>query len=236
MEVKAKLNIRKISHEKRLQLIEEIIHLRNEKRTFEEIAEKLNFISTKSLRCFCKTNEIGTTYERNCKICGKCFSTNISKKVTCSEMCKNENKAQIMVFKRKKPETFVKCLFCNKEFSKLGNRKKYCSIECSRSFRGNKRNILKRINGECDESITLYEVYRKGNGKCYLCGKKVDWGDKKPSNRTMICGPDYPNIDHVIPLKNGGTHTWDNVKLACKYCNSRKKAMSVNEYMESYPK
>lgn len=32
----------------------------------------------------------------------------------------------------------------------------------------------------------------------------------------------YPSIDHIIPVSHGGTHTWDNVELAHRYCNGVK--------------
>ena len=39
---------------------------------------------------------------------------------------------------------------------------------------------------------------------------------------TFISGNNYPSIDHVIPVSKGGTHTWDNVKLAHRHCNTMK--------------
>ena len=39
---------------------------------------------------------------------------------------------------------------------------------------------------------------------------------------TFIAGKNYPSIDHVNALANGGTHTWDNVRLAHCECNRRK--------------
>ena len=32
-----------------------------------------------------------------------------------------------------------------------------------------------------------------------------------------------PTVDHIIALKNGGTHTWDNVQCAHAICNSNKR-------------
>jgi 5-methylcytosine-specific restriction endonuclease McrA len=38
----------------------------------------------------------------------------------------------------------------------------------------------------------------------------------------FITGDSYPSIDHVRPISKGGSHTWDNVMLAHKGCNSKK--------------
>lgn len=48
-----------------------------------------------------------------------------------------------------------------------------------------------------------------------MCGEKVE-RDKNPYHEH------YPNVEHVIPISKGGTHTWDNVKLAHRKCNWEK--------------
>ncbi|MFV5908625.1 HNH endonuclease [Staphylococcus arlettae] len=44
--------------------------------------------------------------------------------------------------------------------------------------------------------------------------------------------PKYPTIEHVLAIKNGGTHSWDNVKVACRDCNIRKSTTMVEEFMK----
>lgn len=73
-----------------------------------------------------------------------------------------------------------------------------------------------------DHDITIQKLFQRDNGICYLCGKMCDWDDKEIRNETIVCGNQYPSIDHVIPLANGGLHSWDNVKLAHRICNSLK--------------
>ena len=45
-----------------------------------------------------------------------------------------------------------------------------------------------------------------------ICGKQVT---KTRSNTDRA-----PSIDHLIPVSDGGAHTWDNVALAHRTCNS----------------
>jgi len=90
----------------------------------------------------------------------------------------------------------------------------------------NKRNELKRhrkvSNAMVDKDITLARLFQKDHGFCYICGERCDWNDKTEINGTIICGNQYPSIDHVIPLAKGGLHSWKNVKLAHRICNSLK--------------
>lgn len=72
---------------------------------------------------------------------------------------------------------------------------------------------------EYDRNIDLFEVIKKYNGICAICGRPVDVTDKGPG----YIKKDYPTIDHIIPLSKGGTHTWGNVQLAHMICNSIKR-------------
>lgn len=73
-----------------------------------------------------------------------------------------------------------------------------------------------------DKDIDLISLYDRDKGICHLCGAKCDLDDKEEIDGVIICGNSYPSIDHVIPLAKGGVHSWDNVKLAHRICNSIK--------------
>lgn len=75
-----------------------------------------------------------------------------------------------------------------------------------------------------DWNISLKDLYERDQGICYLCGCRCDWRDGQWKDGAFIVGPTYPSIEHVIPLSKGGTHEWNNVKLACWICNTRKGA------------
>ena len=45
----------------------------------------------------------------------------------------------------------------------------------------------------------------------------------------FIAGGRYPSIDHASPVAKGGAHTWDNVRLAHRDCNSVKSDGEVYE-------
>lgn len=39
------------------------------------------------------------------------------------------------------------------------------------------------------------------------------------------------HIDHIVPLCNGGLHTWDNLAITCPECNQSKNSRSVEEFV-----
>lgn len=79
-----------------------------------------------------------------------------------------------------------------------------------------------REGKDFDKGITLDKLYERDHGVCYLCGKVCNWSDCKRINEAFCVGGSYPTVEHIKALANGGTHTWDNVKLACHSCNSKK--------------
>lgn len=74
-----------------------------------------------------------------------------------------------------------------------------------------------------DKSITLKKLYDRDKGVCKICGGLCDYNDYKIVNGITVVGNCYPSIDHIIAISKGGSHTWDNIQLAHKQCNSIKK-------------
>lgn len=59
-----------------------------------------------------------------------------------------------------------------------------------------------------DRSITLKDLHERDEGICQICFE--------------VCNIEDSEIDHVIPISRGGSHTWDNVQLAHGSCNRSK--------------
>lgn len=98
---------------------------------------------------------------------------------------------------------------------------KYCSEKCMKRWTmriKNDRRIKKMQSRKHDTDITLEKLFKRDGGVCYLCGRVCDWKDMVDGN----AGDRYPSIDHVVPISKGGTHTWGNIKLACRKCNWKK--------------
>ena len=131
---------------------------------------------------------------------------------------------------RQKEEQYNKklhpCVVCGE----VTDRPKYCSDRCSNKA-SNKANEIRRRNiikeAMIDNDITLQSLYKRDGGVCYLCGKPCRYDDYVTKDGTFIAGDWYPSIDHVIALANGGEHSWENVRLAHRLCNSRKSDRGI---------
>lgn len=188
-----------------------------------------------------------------CKTCGtvthKSFVSVKHGKATCTECAKRKREAdkkhkQIQRERKRYAEqlerernkwmrlspiqiSFIPCPCCGDYFVPTNGHQIYCSIECANRI-NNARSKDKRIKRMrhvvVDRNITLDRLYKRDNGKCYICGRTCDWDDcHTRKDGTFIANNNYPSIDHVVPLHKGGKHSWSNVRLACRGCNSVKR-------------
>jgi 5-methylcytosine-specific restriction endonuclease McrA len=51
-------------------------------------------------------------------------------------------------------------------------------------------------------------MYERDNGRCGLCGKKVEYMDM--------------DVDHVVPASKGGANVWSNLQISHIRCNRSK--------------
>lgn len=122
------------------------------------------------------------------------------------------------------------CPECGARFRSPYPQQFYCSARCRSRRRGysDHETRAKKFGVRFDRSITLGGLIRRDGLDCYICGKTCDPNDK----RWGSFGPDYPTIDCVTALSNGGSFTWDNVRVACGECNcARKGAKDVSELL-----
>lgn len=144
------------------------------------------------------------------------------------EFEKNEKQRlrEVRKLKKAKQTSFTFCE-CGKI---IPNGTKYCDDCREKHKRISQRQIERRkehkrrtrIGKTFDRGITLEKLYDRDQGICYLCNRTCDWGDFQKINGAFVVGGSYPTVEHLIPLCKGGTHTWNNIKLACHSCNSKK--------------
>jgi 5-methylcytosine-specific restriction endonuclease McrA len=61
--------------------------------------------------------------------------------------------------------------------------------------------------------LTKREILRRDNYTCQYCGQS----------------PAYLTVDHIIPRRLGGKHSWENLVAACPACNHRKGGRTIEQ-------
>jgi 5-methylcytosine-specific restriction endonuclease McrA len=61
--------------------------------------------------------------------------------------------------------------------------------------------------------LSKFEVFNRDKYTCQYCGRQV---------RELT-------LDHVVPRRLGGEHSWENIASACKVCNRRKGGRTPHE-------
>jgi len=61
--------------------------------------------------------------------------------------------------------------------------------------------------------LTKREILRRDDYTCQYCGQQIP----------------YLTIDHVVPRRLGGQHSWDNLVAACPSCNHRKGGRTLEQ-------
>lgn len=139
---------------------------------------------------------------------------------------------RIARFVGRRIKTLRPCTACGTRTIGYGERKRICASckqEKIRQYRKTapSRKAHKRIykarrraieRGLHADQIDPIKVFERDGWRCHLCGCKT------PRHLRGTCEPNAPEMDHVIPLAAGGTHTWGNVKCSCRRCNGSKAA------------
>ena len=139
------------------------------------------------------------------------------------------------------------CKKCNQEkennFYYKSNRNKdglysYCKT-CSNNttLQWKKNNIeknkqiikrYKKNNVEKDREYSRYRHYRKKRKIFYISKKELK---KIYSSNCVICNSkDNIQVDHIIPLSRGGTHSIGNLQPLCRSCNCKKSTKYMIEF------
>lgn len=115
------------------------------------------------------------------------------------------------------------CAECGAPFVSPQYRK-FCSEQCRRKNENRRKDARRR--GYRRKS-TLTKLYERDHGVCYICGRKCDFEDYTIRDGTFLVGQTYPTVEHVVPVCLGGDDEWDNVRLACFACNTKKSRHSA---------
>lgn len=173
--------------------------------------------------------------DKNCKVCGCVFHSEIASRVFCSKECakkdkiRKKNEREKRKTAKKQAEEIKKekvCKCCGAIFHSTYATRKLCD-ECQTlsKYCDHKLRALK-YGVEYDPSVKLDKLIERDSNICQICGFPCDRSDNRWSEKY---GPLSPTIDHIIAMVNGGGHTWENVQLAHAICNSVKRDLGSDE-------
>lgn len=95
-------------------------------------------------------------------------------------------------------------------------------VKYQRVFNRNRRARERQCPGK-HTAKDVVDLFAKQHGKCATCKATL----AKSGKRTF-------HVDHVVPIKNGGSNWPDNLQLLCASCNVRKGAMDPYEWANKH--
>jgi len=166
-----------------------------------------------------------TVRRRRCAVCDSPFTQGTTETV-CSDECRKHRRRQYY-----DPVDQAECRECGREFNRSqdGATMWMCSQECrdasaerSRRAARASRKALER-GAKRGQAIDPIKVFERDAWRCGICRRKTD-KTKRGTYHSKA-----PELDHIVALANGGTHTWDNVQCSCRSCNRAKGATDYGQ-------
>mgnify|MGYP001305964123 CR=1 FL=1 len=169
-----------------------------------------------------------TVLRNKCETCGARFER---KGMYCSADCTP---------KWYKPVTAANCRKCGKEFNRTdaGSSRFMCSEACRDAAAFEARRRAKRTpaaradkklrkalarGAKGGEKVDPTQVFERDGYRCGICGKRTAKGKRGTTHGNA------PELDHIIALSMGGSHTYANVQCACRSCNLTKGAGVIGQ-------
>ncbi len=177
-----------------------------------------------------------TAPERACERCGDAFNRRPNTKDAarfCSRECAGvgpmpDHVVGNVVCLSAKPRP---CAQCGVSFRPVNNNNnaKFCGSACADDNAiGVAHGVRRaRMMGADNDNVDPIAVFERDGWKCKMCG--VD-------TPRYLRGTDHaqaPEMDHIVPLSRGGSHTYDNVQCSCLRCNRSKGTKSLELFMET---
>lgn len=189
--------------------------------------------------------------ERQCEICAATYEPTYSAQRSCGRKCGLALKRRIgslppepRAQARKappEPRTFI-CAVCGATDQTMSGRRKICHrTECAReqsrlhmnaNYERYKDRILVQahrrralLKAQFVEDVSLAVLYERDQGRCGVCHRKV----MKPGG--LKRGPLMASIDHIVPISEGGEHSYANTRLTHYRCNLARSNRGGNEQL-----
>jgi len=133
------------------------------------------------------------------------------------------------------------CLGCGRSHIRRRKFSRFCTEICRERHQCNSRELHRKseagrrtkriakskrralLRATQVESIDPIDVFNRDKWVCHLCKKKT------LKSKRGTCDDRAPELEHIVSLSNGGTHTWGNVSCSCRKCNHEKGAKDLGQ-------
>lgn len=204
-----------------------------------------NFKNISCIKGLCISHYYASIYkakpekQKKCLHCGIEFIDKSGNKKFCQTRCGQLYRARLNGIQPAYRIKEVICKHCKKQFKpKTSDNVTFCSRDCSFLYQkkhgkkhGNAWKFQKtsqakrkqRIKANGFERINKTKVFERDKWTCHICGCKT------PKSKRGTFEMNAPEVDHIIPLAAGGSHTYGNVACACKRCNIKKSTKPLGQ-------
>ena len=169
----------------------------------------------------------------NCPICASLERERKAEAKKREQEARAEERKQLSALRKAEQEAAreakrrtVKCEICGKEFVTYRQNAACCSSECAKKkanrYASHRKDSRIADEKRIDKDISALGLFVRDGGRCWICGGKCDPHDYTIKDGYKICGNNYPSVDHVVPICEGGEDSWENVKLAHRICNTKR--------------
>lgn len=138
------------------------------------------------------------------------------------------------------PRTQGNCRVCGEDFDRRqpGSSRYRCSVACadkakkearrkgrlSPSRKADKKRRKAMARGALGaERVDVTRVFERDGYRCGICGRKT------LASKRGTYHPKAPELDHIVAIALGGSHTYGNVQTACRSCNGAKGAAALGQ-------
>lgn len=127
------------------------------------------------------------------------------------------------------------CHVCGEPYARLRAWQRTCSRACDAEHARRQIELVRKhrkiakakrraiSKGAEADNIDPIKVFERDKWRCHICGKKT------PRELRGSTHNDAPELEHIVSLADGGSHTWGNVACACRECNGAKGAASFGQ-------
>ncbi|WP_157266584.1 HNH endonuclease [Azohydromonas aeria] len=178
-----------------------------------------------------------TYYAIYCSDCGEAFGSRRMKsrcdpcRTEYERVKSSESNYAANLKKHNDAGAVVKCKECGIEYCPLyGNKGRDLCFDCARARKRAAVRISKvarkmRQRGVTSEPVNPIKVFERDGWRCHLCRRKT------PKSKRGTYADNAPELDHILPISQGGKHAYSNVACCCRKCNWDKGAKPLGQLL-----